>query len=129
MVRVILAPKERLTPFDLRGQNFRVNVEFSTYYRGLKKIDKMTESDLSAQKKFFSFFFETVRFIPQTTEKICKKKFSYRTGPIGHFFKNFFDFCGQNGYQKTPFGPLISVSTMKISKFHQSNIAQWVVWY
>ena len=40
MFRVILAPKERLTPIDLRGQNFRVNVEFSTYYRGLKNFSK-----------------------------------------------------------------------------------------
>ena len=32
MTRVIHAPKDRLTPFDLRGQIFRVNVEFSAYY-------------------------------------------------------------------------------------------------
>ena len=42
MARVILAPKERLTPFDLMGQNFRVNVEFSTCHRGQKKIQKIT---------------------------------------------------------------------------------------
>ena len=30
MTRVILAPNDLLTPFDLRAQNFRVNVEFST---------------------------------------------------------------------------------------------------
>ena len=30
MIRVILAPNDLLTPFDLRAQNFRVNVEFST---------------------------------------------------------------------------------------------------
>ena len=51
MSSVILAPKERLTPFDLRGHIFRVNVELSTYYRGQKKIEKMSESYLSTRKK------------------------------------------------------------------------------
>ena len=32
--RVIHAQKERLTPFDLRAQIFRVNVNLSVYYRG-----------------------------------------------------------------------------------------------
>ena len=40
MIRVILAPKERLTPFDLRAQIFRVNVELSAYNRGQKKFRK-----------------------------------------------------------------------------------------
>ena len=32
--RVIPAPNDLLTPFYLRGQTFRVNVELSTYYYG-----------------------------------------------------------------------------------------------
>ena len=36
-----------------------------------KKIfEKMTESDFSARKKFLLGFIETVRFVPQTIEKI-----------------------------------------------------------
>ena len=54
MTRVILARNYVLTPFDLRAQIFRVNVELSDYYRGQKKFSKkMTESDLSARKIFF----------------------------------------------------------------------------
>ena len=34
MTRVILAPNDVLTPFDLRAQMLRVNVELSAYYRG-----------------------------------------------------------------------------------------------
>ena len=44
MSRVILAPNDDLTPFDLKAQIFRVNVELSVYYRG----QKMSESDLEA---------------------------------------------------------------------------------
>ena len=34
MTRVILAPNDDLTPFDLRAQIFRVNMELSVHYRG-----------------------------------------------------------------------------------------------
>ena len=40
MIRVILAPNDVLTPFDLRAQNFRVIVEFSTCHRGQKFFSK-----------------------------------------------------------------------------------------
>ena len=40
MTRVILARNYVLTPFDLRAQIFRVNVELSDYYRGQKKFSK-----------------------------------------------------------------------------------------
>ena len=40
MIRVILAPNDLLTPFDLRAQNFRVNVEFSTEHRGQNFFSK-----------------------------------------------------------------------------------------
>ena len=40
MTRVLLSPNDVLTPFELRGQIFRVNVELSTYYREQKKISK-----------------------------------------------------------------------------------------
>ena len=43
--RVILAQIDVLTPFDLRAQIFRVNVESSAYYRG-QKIAKLFTSDL-----------------------------------------------------------------------------------
>ena len=36
MIRVVPGPNDLLTPFDLRAQNFRVDVEFSTCYRGQK---------------------------------------------------------------------------------------------
>ena len=93
MIRVILAPKERLTPFDLRGQIFRVNLEFSTYYRGLKIFSKKwPKVTFRLERKFFSRFFETVRFVPQTTKRIWK--FFFR--PVGVlsiiFFKNSFRF-------------------------------------
>ena len=46
MTRDILAANDVLTPFDLRAQNFRVNVEFSTCHRGQKKkFEKVSESD------------------------------------------------------------------------------------
>ena len=38
--RVIFALNDLLTPFDLRAQNFRVNVEFSTCHRGQKNFSK-----------------------------------------------------------------------------------------
>ena len=53
--RLIHARNDLLTSFDLRAQIFRVNVEFSTCYHGQKKFfEKMTESDLSARKKFMT---------------------------------------------------------------------------
>ena len=39
IIRVILARNDVLTPFDLRVQIFRVNVEFSTCCRGQKKSE------------------------------------------------------------------------------------------
>ena len=33
MIRVVHGPNDRVTPFDLRAQNFRVNVEFFTCHR------------------------------------------------------------------------------------------------
>ena len=41
MSRVIVAPNDVLTPFDLRDQIFRVNVEFSAYNRGQKIFSKI----------------------------------------------------------------------------------------
>ena len=62
MTRVTLGPNDVLFPFDLRAQNFRVNVEFFTCHRGQKNFrkngqnldkifEKMSESDLLARKK------------------------------------------------------------------------------
>ena len=101
MTRVILAPNDVLTPFDLRAQNFRVIVEFSTCHRGQNFFfEKMSESDLSARKKNFELFFETTPFGSLMIEKISKTFFSSRRGPFGKFFQ---DFSGKDGYQTTPF--------------------------
>ena len=52
MTRVILARNDVLTPFDLRVQIFRVNVEFSTCYRGQKNyFEKISERNLPTWKK------------------------------------------------------------------------------
>ena len=60
MIRVILAPKERLTPFDLRTQTFRVNVELSTYYHGhTRKIFLRTKKKI-LRTFFQNFFFKFV---------------------------------------------------------------------
>ena len=40
--RVILARKDYLTPFDLKAQIFRFNLEFSTCYRGQKIFRKLS---------------------------------------------------------------------------------------
>ena len=62
MFRIIPAPKDRLTPFDLRGHIFRVSVEVSTYLISLiildknifrKKRPKVTFHN-SSEKEFFS---------------------------------------------------------------------------
>ena len=99
--RIILAPNDVLTPFDLRAQNFRVIVEFSTCHRGqIFFFEKMSESDLSARKKKFELFFETTPFGSLMIEKISKTFFSSRRGPFGKFFQ---DFSGKDGYQTTPF--------------------------
>ena len=74
MVRVILAPKERFTLFDLRTQTFRVHVELSTYYhRHARKINFRAERLLT---DIFSIFFsgsETVSFWPNITMKTSVK--------------------------------------------------------
>ena len=101
MSRVILAPNDVLTPFDLRAQNFRVIVEFSTCHRGQKFFpEKMSESDLSARKKILNSIFETIPFGSLVIEKISKTFFSSRRGPLGNFFH---DFSGKDWYQTTPF--------------------------
>ena len=54
MIRVIIARNDVLTPFDLRAQIFRVNLELSAEYRGrkffLKKCPKVT---FQLEKYFF----------------------------------------------------------------------------
>ena len=57
IIRVILAPNDLLTRFDLRARNFRVNVKLSVHYRGQKFFSKVSESDLLARKKFLLVFF------------------------------------------------------------------------
>ena len=50
MTRVILARNDVLTPFDLRVQIFRVNVEFSTCYRGQKNFPNNSSYDRAYRK-------------------------------------------------------------------------------
>ena len=51
MTRVILASNDVLTPFDLKAQIFRVNMELSAYNLGQFFFSKkMSESGLSARK-------------------------------------------------------------------------------
>ena len=56
IIRVILAPNDLLTRFDLRAKNFRVNVKLSVHYRGhkffSKKCPKVT---FWLEKNFISF--------------------------------------------------------------------------
>ena len=58
MNRVILAPNDVLTPFDLRAQIFRVNVEMFVHYRGQKilsqKCPKVTLSREFYQTEFLN---------------------------------------------------------------------------
>ena len=58
MNRVVFAPNDVLTQFDLRAQIFRVNVELSVHYRGLKifsqKIPKVTLSHEFYQTEFLN---------------------------------------------------------------------------
>ena len=59
MFRVIHAPNDLLTPFDLRGQTFRVNVELPTYnYENSRKnflLAEMSLTDIFSEKIFFEF--------------------------------------------------------------------------
>ena len=100
MSRVILARNDLLTLFDLRAQNFRVNVEFSTCHRGQKIFSKKCPKvTFRLEKKIFARFFETAHFGSLVVEKISKTFFSSRRVPFGQFFN---DLCGQDGYQTTP---------------------------
>ena len=107
MIRVILAPKEHLTPFGLRGQNFRVNVEFSTYYRGLKKFSKKWPKVTFRLEKKISRFLWNRPFCTTDDRKNLKKNCSYRRGPIGNFFQFFFRFLW----------PRYSSSTSRMTKY------------
>ena len=52
IIRVIHAPNDLLISFDLRGHNFRVDVEFSTYYHGHSQKQNFEP------KGFFQTFFK-----------------------------------------------------------------------
>ena len=76
MIRVILAPNDVLTPFDLRAQNFRAIVEFSTCHRGQKNFSKKCpEVTFRLEKKILNNFFETSPF---GFKMVKLKKFSGR---------------------------------------------------
>ena len=53
MTRVILAPNDDLTPFDLRAQILRVNVELSVHYRGQKFFSKKCPKMIFRLEKIF----------------------------------------------------------------------------
>ena len=74
MIRVIHAPKERLTPFDLRTKTFRVNVELSTHYHKHTRKKIRAERLLSEIKKKIEFSgqdgYQTVPFGPLMSHKL-----------------------------------------------------------
>ena len=76
MIRLILAPRERLTPFDLRAQIFRVNVELSAHNRGQKNFSKKWPKMTSRlEKNFFYKFFWNRLFWTTDDQKDIKKIF------------------------------------------------------
>ena len=98
MSRVILAPNDLLTPFDLRAENFRVNVEFSTCHRGQKNFRKnVPKWPFGSKKKIFARFFWNRPFRTTDDRKNLEKFFSSRRGPIGIFF--FGTLYGENSLQ------------------------------
>ena len=54
MTRVIRASNDVLTPFDLRAQIFRVNVELSVHYRG-QKICSQKCPKVTLSHEFYQF--------------------------------------------------------------------------
>ena len=71
MIRVILAPNDLLTPFNLRAQNFRVNVEFSTQHRGQKNFaNNVRKWPFFEPKGQFRTFFRKKNFVHDVKWKI-----------------------------------------------------------
>ena len=89
MSRVILAPNDVLTPFDLRAQNFRVIVEFSTCHRGQnffsKKCPKVT---FRLEKKFWIIFLKQL-LSDHWWSKKYQKLFFEPKGSCRKFFSRF----------------------------------------
>ena len=54
MTSVTVAPKKRLTPFDLRAQIFRVNVKLSVYYHEQKNFRKNDQKCPFGSTKFWA---------------------------------------------------------------------------
>ena len=53
MIRVILAPNDLLTSFDLRAQKFRVNVEFSLNIVDKNFFEKMSLDHVTFRVPYF----------------------------------------------------------------------------
>ena len=114
VTRLVLARNDLLTSFDLRAQIFRVNVEFPTFYHRqkifLKKCPKVTfwlEKNVS--KFFWNSPFRTTDYRQNIGKFFFERKGSYRS----FFEKQNFDFSSQNGYQTTPFWPLMILEKNK----------------
>ena len=103
MSRVILAPKERLTHFDLRAQIFRVNVELSAYNRGQKKFRKNDRKWPVGSKKIFIQVFLKPSVLDHWWPKRYKKKFFRTVRVLSVIFSIFFS---------------ISVAKMSIDGLH-----------
>jgi len=59
ILRVNLATNDILTPFDLRAQTFRVNVELPAFYRGQKFFKKFfRKGPFFDRQNFQKYFFE-----------------------------------------------------------------------
>ena len=84
--RVILDPKNILTPFDLRTQTFRVNAELSTYY------GEYTRKNFESKGYFRTFFqilkIEVKRFFWTIGDRQHTQTFfSSQWVTLGHFFR------------------------------------------
>ena len=100
ITRVVLGPNDVLTPFDLRTQTFRVNVELATYYH------KHTRKKIFEPKGYFRTFFQKIFFRVQWPrwgsngvfwatydQQYIQNFFSRRKVTLGHFFEKIFFHC------------------------------------
>ena len=122
MIRVILARNDLLTPFDLRAENFRVNVEFSTWDRGpkifSKKCPKVT---FRLEKNFFLNFFVTVGFGPLVSEKIYQKKFWAERVLSDIFSKVFFSILAGKIFSRFSKNENILPATILLDFYHTAS--------
>ena len=107
MSRVILARNDLLTLFDLRAQNFRVNVEFSTCHRGQKIFSKKCPKvTFRLEKKILNYFLKQLLSDRWWSKKYQKLFFRAEGVLSENFFK-------------------ISVAKMGIKRLHFDQKSPW----